>query len=87
MNRKTHDVETHGQKQMMEDTHKGEQAKESDTTAEADWWLKTDELWDKYIDPEKNGKRNMMGNKWLQREDIRTAVTTSQSRKQMKGDE
>ena len=28
--------ETHGQKQMMEDTHKGEQAKESDTTAEAD---------------------------------------------------
>ena len=28
--------ETHGQKQMMEDKHKGEQAKESDTTADAD---------------------------------------------------
>ena len=26
--------ETHGQKQLVEDTHKGKQAKESDTTAE-----------------------------------------------------
>ena len=47
MNGETHDAETHGQKQMMEDTHRGEQAQESDTTAEADWWLKTDELWGK----------------------------------------
>ena len=28
--------ETDGEKQMMEDTRKGEQAKESDTTTEAD---------------------------------------------------
>ena len=65
--------ETHGQKQTMEDTRKGKQAKESATTAEADWWLKTDELGDRYLNPEKDGKRNMMGNKWLQRKDIRTA--------------
>ena len=65
--------ETHGQKQTMEDTRKGKQAKESATTAEADWWLKTDELGDRYLNPEKDGKRNMMGNKWMQRKDIRTA--------------
>jgi hypothetical protein len=28
--------ETGGEKQMMEDTHKGEQAKEADTTTKAD---------------------------------------------------
>ena len=47
--------ETHGQKQTMEDTRKGKQAKESATTAEADWWLKTDELGDRYLNPEKDG--------------------------------
>ena len=62
--------ETGGEKQMMEDTHKGEQAKEADTTTKADRWLKTNELGDSWI-----GIRD----KWWEpseskvREDIRTA--------------
>ena len=75
--------ETHGQKLTMEDTRKGKQAKESATTAEADWWLKTDELGDRYINPEKDGKRNMMGNKWMQ--DSRTLE--SQTGRQAKRDQ
>ena len=38
--------------------------------------MKTDELGDTYINPEKDGKRDIMGDKWMQREDIRTAETT-----------
>ena len=52
--------ETDGEKQMREDTHKVEQAKESETTAKADWWLKTHELGDRWI------RRQMVREKWLE---------------------
>ena len=50
--------ETDGEKQMIEDKHKGEQAKESDTITKTDWWLKTNELGDRWI-----GK-HMARDKW-----------------------
>ena len=40
---------TDGEKQMMEDTHKDEEAKESSTTTKPDWWLKTNELCSKFL--------------------------------------
>ena len=50
--------------------------------------MKTDELEDRYINPEKDGKRNMLGNKWVQREDIRTAPDVeSQTGRQAKRDQ